>query len=95
MAQDLDAVAANYDALHEGGESWESIAGRVETVGDARLAAFLRQRAAGGDAAAAVAPPVERSAGNKSVAAQEAGQPVVGETPEQVAAELAAEGGEK
>lgn len=91
---DLEDVAGNYDELNRGGESWDSIVNRVEGVGDHRLAAFLRQRAAGDSTTAVTEPPVERSGGQKSVAAQEADDAAkVAETPEQVAAELAAEGG--
>lgn len=69
---DLDDVAENYDQLNADGESWESITGRVEAVGDKRLAAFLRQRAGGEDPEAVTAAPVARTGGQRSVTAQEA-----------------------
>lgn len=94
---DLTELDENYDRLHEAGESWESITGRVEAVGDKRLAAHLRERAAGSAAEAVTTPPAERTAGNKAVTVQEAAdaQTAAASTPEGVAAELAAEGGEK
>ncbi len=52
------------------GEALESIADRVEAVGDTRTAAELRALAAGDKPDAAAEPPKSRRAGNKPVTAE-------------------------
>jgi hypothetical protein len=61
----------NYIELHESsGEPYESIAGRVESMGDTGTAAELRALAAGDAPEAVTEPPKERRAGNKPVTAE-------------------------
>jgi hypothetical protein len=73
MGEYIDDLKQNYEELHEStGESFESIAVRVESHGDKNLAAWLRSRAAG-DAAEgadpAAAAPQGRRAANGSLKA--------------------------
>lgn len=69
---DEEELKANYEALHEQtGESYESIAARVEEHGSKDLAAWLRSKADGGDGKTRAEAPKERSTGKGSVAAAE------------------------
>lgn len=76
-----DELKANYIALHEGtGESYESIAARVEAVGDKRVAAELRALAGGDAPEARTEPPVARTAGNLPVTTSASETPPTGDT---------------
>lgn len=83
---ELTDIQKNYLELHEStGESFESIAARVESHNDPKLASWLRSQAAGSARAAGLEPdasgdgtdegsgdePKGRRAANKSVAAAE------------------------
>lgn len=92
---DLDDVFENYRKLNAAGESWENLARRADTVNDRRLAAHLRAQDAGEAPDAHTEPPQARTAGNRAVTVQEAADAQTAATPEEMTAELAAEGGEK
>jgi hypothetical protein len=66
MSGYIDDIKRNYEELHAStGESFESIANRVERTGDKNLAGWLRSRAADGAPAGtdpATTPPIERQA---------------------------------
>ena len=74
---ELTDVQKNYLELHEStGESFESIAARVENHNDTRLASWLRSQAAGAaegaeDDDGSGDEPKGRRAGNRSIAAAE------------------------
>lgn len=67
-----EELKRNYEQLHEQtGESYESIAARVEEHNSPDLAAWLRSKSAGDDSTREEAPK-QRRAGKGSVAAAEA-----------------------
>ena len=90
-----EELKRNYEALHETtGESYESIAARVEEHNSPELAAWLRSKHAGAEDLTRDEKPKARRSGKGSVAAAETATETTGETAAETGTETAAPEGE-